>query len=564
MYTQKKRVDESQMYTLEGIRSSLIRQEESIIFSLVERAQFCYNAATYDPDAFAIDGFHGSLVEYMVKETEKLHANAGRYKSPDEHPFFPDDLPEPLLPPLEYPQVLHSAADVININVRVWNMYFRNLLPRLVKEGDDGNYGSAATCDTLCLQTLSKRIHYGKFVAEAKFRASPDVYKAAIRAQDGAQLMDLLTYATVEEAITKRVELKTRKHGQEVSAAAGDQDNIEPVYKINPTIVAELYCEWIMPLTKQVQQFDCNGNLLYKISTKLAASSYGENELTSLIQSLYIRQPPLNPKDEPEWFEYKIKETNMFTVDKYQQIGFFHKEKAFALRYQTAGMLETVLRQGVLGEDDIGEESPRNLKLPSRRPSLVCENCLYSLEQDARVRAFHIMDPKGILDMLLVFLEERGSGATPHPSFDNSKDLDRITPHLGTWKGRSITKRSGVYGATIAEADTIAVLEMNKNGQLVQDIRFTSDGSDVTTSVLWTGSISSNLITFDGGFQFTLLPGGMYMGCPSDVAKSVQESKSFHLELCWLESPGKRQRLVRTYDVEGLAVSSTYYLETRQ
>ena len=29
----------------------------------------------------------------------------GRYKSPDEHPFFPDDLPEPMLPPLQYPKV---------------------------------------------------------------------------------------------------------------------------------------------------------------------------------------------------------------------------------------------------------------------------------------------------------------------------------------------------------------------------------------------------------------------------------------------------------------------------
>lgn len=41
------------------------------------------------------------------------------------------------------------------------------------------------------------------------------------------------------------------------------------------------------------------------------------------------------------------------------QIGFFPDERAFALRYQTAGMLETVLRQGVLGEDDTGEESPK-------------------------------------------------------------------------------------------------------------------------------------------------------------------------------------------------------------
>lgn len=34
-------------------------------------------------------------------------------------------------------------------------MYFRHLLPRLVKPGDDGNCGSAALCDTMCLQARS-------------------------------------------------------------------------------------------------------------------------------------------------------------------------------------------------------------------------------------------------------------------------------------------------------------------------------------------------------------------------------------------------------------------------
>lgn len=33
------------------------------------------------------------------------------------------------------------------------------------------------------MQALSKRIHYGKFVAEAKFRASPSDYEAAINSQ---------------------------------------------------------------------------------------------------------------------------------------------------------------------------------------------------------------------------------------------------------------------------------------------------------------------------------------------------------------------------------------------
>ena len=28
-----------------------------------------------------------------------------RYRSPDEHPFYPNDIPEPLLPPIEFPNV---------------------------------------------------------------------------------------------------------------------------------------------------------------------------------------------------------------------------------------------------------------------------------------------------------------------------------------------------------------------------------------------------------------------------------------------------------------------------
>jgi len=248
----EERVDESKTYTLEGIRHSLIRQEDSIIYALLERAQYCFNAETYDPNAFFMDGSQGSLVDFMLKETEKLHARMGRYRSPDEHPFFPDDLPEPMLPPLQYPQVLHPIADAININKEVWNVYFRDVLPRLVKEGDDSNYGSAAVCDTICLQALSKRIHYGKFVAEAKFRATPDAYKAAIRAQDRARLMELLTYPVVEEAIKRRVEMKAKTYGQEFTVNV-EEEGSDPVYKIKPSLVADLYGDWIMPLTKEVQ-----------------------------------------------------------------------------------------------------------------------------------------------------------------------------------------------------------------------------------------------------------------------------------------------------------------------
>ncbi|KAI9124725.1 hypothetical protein K1719_004647 [Acacia pycnantha] len=316
-------------------------------------------------------------------------------------------------------------------------------------------------------------------------------------------------------------------------------------------------------------QFDASGHLLQQISTKLSASSYGEDHLMSLIQTLYIKQPSSNTSisgydEQPEWAEYKIKETNMFTVDKYQQIGLFPSERAFSLRYQTAGMLESVLRQGVLGEDDTGEESPKNVKLPSRRPSVVCENCLYSRQAEMRARAFHILDPKGVVDMLIIFLEERSDGSPP--LLDSSMDREsRILPFLGKWKGRSVTKRSGVYGFTITEADTVVSLEMDDDGQLNQVVTSTSNKGDekVATNVEWKGTMTENLVTFDGGYQVTLLPGGMYMGCPCDVGKSVAESKSFHLEFCWLETPNQRQRLIRTYDVQGLAVSSTYFSEIK-
>ncbi|XP_038699321.1 uncharacterized protein LOC119996673 [Tripterygium wilfordii] len=349
------------------------------------------------------------------------------------------------------------------------------------------------------------------------------------------------------------------------STTTGTQDDLELMSIDNLRRFFDLNIgKW----TGSFHQFGGHGNLMQKVSTKLAVSSYGEDELMSLIQTLYIKQPPsstsISGYEEPEWAEYKIKETNMFTVDKYQQIGFFPRERAFSLRYQTAGMLETVLRQGVLGEDDTEEESPKNLKLPSRQPSIVCENCLYSKEKDRRARAFHIMDPKGVLEMLLIFVEDRGDDVLLHPSLDSAMESnERIIPFLGNWKGHSITKRSGVYGATVDEADTVALLEMDDRGHLIQDINSTSSGRDVTTNVHWTGTLSDNLVTFDGGYQMTLLPGGMYVGCPCDIAKNVAESKSFHLEFCWLDSPGKRQRLIRTYDVDGLAVSSTYFSEVK-
>lgn len=70
--------------------------------------------------------------------------------------------------------------------------------------------------------------------------------------QDREILMDTLTYQAVEEAIKKRVAMKARTYGQVVSANT-EEDGGNPVYKIKPSLVANLYGKWIMPLTKEVQ-----------------------------------------------------------------------------------------------------------------------------------------------------------------------------------------------------------------------------------------------------------------------------------------------------------------------
>lgn len=47
------------------------------------------------------------------------------------------------------------------MNGDIMTMYVNHLLPGITRDDDDGNYGSAACYDVLCLQALSKRIHYG-------------------------------------------------------------------------------------------------------------------------------------------------------------------------------------------------------------------------------------------------------------------------------------------------------------------------------------------------------------------------------------------------------------------
>ncbi|KAL3696190.1 hypothetical protein R1sor_010266 [Riccia sorocarpa] len=308
-------------------------------------------------------------------------------------------------------------------------------------------------------------------------------------------------------------------------------------------------------------QFDATGKILQRIPTVVRASTYGRGTDVALLQTLNIKQPPPKTRtagesEEPMWADYKLDETNLFTVERRQQIGYFSGEKAYGLSHQTAEMLEKVLRAGVLGDDDDEEdEYPPGLKLPSRRPALVSECCLYSDDGLRRVRAFLTVDPRGLLDVIACFVEKKVDGTflEDDQPIEEDKVNERLEAILGRWEGHAVTRRTGLYGATIAEGDVTVTYERFEDGTFTQEVTSTS-GKGMKMKL--TGSSQGSVFTFDGGLQTILLPGGMSVTSPVSVGRSVGRSQSFYFEFCWMESPGKRRRIVRTHDTDGLVVST--------
>lgn len=229
---------------LSRVRSVLIRQEETIVFGLIERAQFLRNTRVYEPGLFGPVVGDDSLSGYLLHETERIHARMRRYTSPDEHPFYAD-LPDPLLPAISYPGNPLKPNNV-NINAEIRRVYVSEIVPAVCAPGDDSQYGSTVVCDVMCLQALSRRVHYGKFVAESKMQRDPKQLSDAISAGDRDVLLRLVTDEHVEREVIGRVRRKAELYGQLDAGEAA-------ALRIDPDTVADIYRKWIIPLNKKVQ-----------------------------------------------------------------------------------------------------------------------------------------------------------------------------------------------------------------------------------------------------------------------------------------------------------------------
>lgn len=309
-------VDETNLKTadilsLNSIRSTLIRQEETIIFALIERAQFRHNSKVYQNGGFGDLGaplgsvvtnddedLENSFLDYMLIGTEILHSGVRRYTSPEEHAFFPHRIPGSIqaLPTLDYPTNLLSNiqnASSINFNPILLQKYKEWIVPSIAQDGDDEQHGSSVLADIAVLQALSRRVHYGKFVAESKYLSDPEGYQTLVNNNDADGVMKLLTNEVVEEKVLRRARLKAATYGREplmtslpdsiecsdtqsiVAAAAasavsaafesldeynknnnksnGDTSSVGAGTKINPATIEDIYRNFIIPLTKDIE-----------------------------------------------------------------------------------------------------------------------------------------------------------------------------------------------------------------------------------------------------------------------------------------------------------------------
>lgn len=193
-----------------------------------------------------------SLVDWLLAEQERLQSRVRRYESPDEYPFFPEVLESPILQSIAYPQILHPND--VNVNVTIRERYINEIIPAACRKFDredrgesQENYGSSATCDGMCLQALSRRIHFGKFVAEAKFRTETERFVKLIKDGDREGIDTAITNAKVEKQVLERLRLKATTYGTDPSASYEDS------VKVNVDAVVAMYEQVVIPLTKVVE-----------------------------------------------------------------------------------------------------------------------------------------------------------------------------------------------------------------------------------------------------------------------------------------------------------------------
>lgn len=240
---------------LSYIAARLEALEETIIYKLLDRAQFAINNNAYLPGHSGFSGnLQDSLFDIRLFTHETMDAQFGRFSVPEERPFN-RDLPQSMRKvSIDTSFLSIDDFNIVNLCKEIKDAYL-NLLPRLCKQDDDAQYGSSVEHDVFAVQSISRRIHFGSFyVAECKYRSSPAEYAQMIKNNDREGLLCKLTRKDVEEQIINRVYEKTCSIQRDVNKLVRQV--------IDPQSIVTFYSDTIIPLTKE-------GEILYLMNRRL-------------------------------------------------------------------------------------------------------------------------------------------------------------------------------------------------------------------------------------------------------------------------------------------------------
>ena len=244
----RRKVVRSWQKALERVAAHLESIEDTIVFYLLERAQFKHNRDAYEKGKSEYEGRDDeSLLDIRLLKAETSDAEDGRYTMPEEVPFNKNI-------PASKRKVRRSMADMysgvcleegnrVDLSSQIFSKYLAFLV-NLCERGDDDNHGSATERDIPALRALAERIHYGAmYVAECKFNMDPEGYAELIKKKDREGLNAKLTRDEIEKRILARVRVKVMDFQKDT--------NPDVRRHVQADVIAEFYRDVVIPLTKE-------------------------------------------------------------------------------------------------------------------------------------------------------------------------------------------------------------------------------------------------------------------------------------------------------------------------
>lgn len=171
----------------QSIRPGLDILANEIIIASKKRARFPRNPEVYHPGLVAHDASL-TLLRYELGRIEAIHAELGRYMYADQEPFTDvDDVPSVIVRDSPPSPIERMRS---NVGERIVDFYIPWMETGCEAGSNPDTFGETVTADVNALLAIMERINLGKYVAESKYLAAPEKFRAA--GFDREAILDLI------------------------------------------------------------------------------------------------------------------------------------------------------------------------------------------------------------------------------------------------------------------------------------------------------------------------------------------------------------------------------------